>query len=385
MIKEQKVQEINPLIKEAINNDLYGLNAEDFFVKKILTPIQQSRKSKRIENKSADRDLLKSYFINLSETLIPTESLVKQLEFLSEGRNSDLASEFSNYIHKIFSTKFLLWTINNSSEKLSKILSVAMTKRLNNNQYPIEEIIDNLTILKNEEKKELFLSEIFLTKNINHYVALNKATQLTDKQRHKIIEKILIKNNESILLNRDKIKELIIESINHKRWNIFDTYIRNLSVNKIDYIIDILVESKNESTEKNKNNYDIGIYKVIDKAIYLRQEELIERVIELKKEQPKLTDFDIYLLMAKRIYSYMKKEQSQDYFRKIVEVAKANNEFEKLKNILFSSTPKYHISNLDLEVNLQDPYFNREMKLYFMTYLDEKLKPKNIYHKPNKI
>lgn len=382
---KQIKNETNPLIQEAINNNFYDLNVEDFFIKKIIIPIEQSRKSKRVENKNADRDLLKDYFNQIAEKLIPTDSMIKQLEFLTEGRNSDLASEFFTHIYKLFTPKFLLWTINNSSDKLSKMLSSAMTKSLNNKKYFIEEIIDNLSILKSEEKKEIFFSEIFLTKNINDYVILNKTTQLTDKQTHTIIENILIKNNESILLHRYKIKELIVEAVNHKRWNVFDTYIRNLSVNKIDYIIDILVESKNEATEKNKNNYDIAIYKVIDKAIYLRKEELIERVIELKKEQPQLTDFDMYLLMAKRIYSYMKKEQSQDYFRKIVAVAKANNEFEKLKDILFSAISKYHIKNLGLEVNLQDPYFSREMKIYFMTYLDEKLKPKNTYHKPSKI
>lgn len=377
--------EKNNLLLEATKNNFYGLNAEDFFIQKIIQPIQYSRQSKRIENKSADRKLLKDYLQEIAVHIIPTNLMLKNLEFLTEAKNSDLASELSSHINKIFSEKFLLWSINNSNPKLSKILSVAMTKKLNGEQYSAKEIIENLSILNKEENKEIFLHEIFMTKNIDQYVELNKSIPLSENDLKKIAEKILIKNNTSILLNRDKIKEVIVETINHKKWSSFDEYIRSLNVSKVDYLVDILIEAKKESEEKNKKLYDIGIYKIIDKAIYLRNEDLIDRVIDLKKEQPQLTDFDIYLLMAKRVYSYMKKEKAQLYFRKIIEVAKENNEFQKLKDILFSTIPKYHINHLNIEINMQDPYFSKEMKIYFVSYLDEKLKPKNIFHKPNKI
>lgn len=374
---------MNNLIQEAIDNNFYGLNAEDFFVQKILEPIESSRMNKRVRSPVDDRELLRLYFNKIAKKLIPTENIIKKLEFLKEEINSDLRSEILNHADKIFSEKFLLWIINNSSKKLAETLSIAMTKKINTNKYSLKEVINNIGILTNEVNKDIFLSEIFLVENLDNYVLLSKLIKIKDIIKSKINENILIKGNDSMLLIKDDLKKLITEVIKNKKWKKLETYIKRLNVNKINYLIDIITESNSEP--ENKKQYDIAIYKIIDRAIILKKEDLINRIIELKKEKPEITELDIYVLIVRRIYGSVKREQSQEFMKKIMEVAKENNDLIELKNILFSSVSKYPIHNLNLELNLDDTYFKNEMKLCLFNYLEENLTSKKIIQKTRKI
>ena len=384
-MNDQK-NDMNPLIKQAIENNFYGLNAEDFFIQKILMPIKQSRYTTKISNKVSDRNLLRAYFDSVAEKLIPTKNMLLHMEFISHSKNSDLAAETNTYLYKIFSAKFLLWTIENCNADLAKILSFGLTKHINNKHYDIHEVIDNLSIVKNENNKQILLSEILLTKDLPSYSELKKSLKLTDEQEKNLIENLLKTNNDSILLHRKQIKDIIVQTINYKQYNLFDSQIRILSVNKLDFLLDILLEAKNEATlDKDKDNFTTAIYKLIDKALYTKKEELIDRVLEVKKEQPRITGIDIYALMTKRFYSYMKKEVAQQYFKKLIKVAKANGEFNEVKKILFSNIDKYPIKSLSMDINFQDSYLNKEMKTHFMNYLAEKMPEKNSTTKPMKI
>lgn len=377
---------INSQIQEAIDNNFYGLNAEDFFIQKILMPIKQSRYTTKVSNKVSDRNLLRAYFDSVAERLIPTKNMLLHMEFISHSKNNDLAAELKTYLYKIFSPKFLLWTIENSNTDLARLLCVGMTKHINNKHYDIQEVIENLSIVKNENHKQILVSEILLTKDTPSYTALKKSLVLTNEQEKDLIKNLLKSNNDSMLLHRKEIKDIIVQTINYKQYNVFDDQIRILSVNKLDFLLDILLEAKNEAVlDKDKDNFNTAIYKLIDKALYTKKEELIDRVLQIKKEQPRITGIDIYALMTKRFYSYMKKEKAQDYFKKLIKIAKANGEFNEVKKILFSNIDKYSIKSLSIEINFQDSYLNKEMKMHFMNYLADKMPEKNTTAKPIKI
>ena len=380
--------EINPIIVEAISNDFYGLNAEGFFLEKIIKPINQSRISKWIDNKKADRNLLRSYFNHVSSLLIPTPDFLNKINFITAPQNHDLQKDFLNNLDKIFTTKFLIWCINNAKDdELSSSLSKGMTKRLNDNQYDINEIIDNIHILKDENKKRIFLSEIFLTKNSSYYSQLNKAIDLNENDKLSIVENIFKFNNESIFLNRNEIKKILIEKIKNKSWNQIDKFLHYLTVSKLDFTLDILTELKQEDYEA-KNIQDINkmIYLLIDKAIYTRENALIERVIELKEEQPKLTGSDIYLLMATRFYSYLKKDKAQQLLDRIIKISEKNDDFHEVRELLFTNTNKDKpIVVNQIVLPIPTEYFKKEMVNYFNQYLEKKLECKNIKIKKNKI
>ena len=380
--------EINPIIVEAISNDFYGLNAEGFFLEKIIKPINQSRISKWIDNKKADRNLLRSYFNHVSSLLIPTPDFLNKINFITAPQNHDLQKDFLNNLDKIFTTKILIWCINNAKDdELSSSLSKGMTKRLNDNQYDINEIIDNIHILKDENKKRIFLSEIFLTKNSSYYSQLNKAIDLNENDKLSIVENIFKFNNESIFLNRNEIKKILIEKIKNKSWNQIDKFLHYLTVSKLDFTLDILTELKQEDYEA-KNIQDINkmIYLLIDKAIYTRENALIERVIELKEEQPKLTGSDIYLLMATRFYSYLKKDKAQQLLDRIIKISEKNDDFHEVRELLFTNTNKDKpIVVNQIVLPIPTEYFKKEMVNYFNQYLEKKLECKNIKIKKNKI
>lgn len=381
-----KNNQTNSVIEQTIENNFYGLNAEDFFIQKILMPIKQSRYTTKVNNKLSDRSLLRGYFDNVAQQLVPTDIMIQNMEFLAHGKNSDLGAELNTYLHKIFSPKFLLWTIENGNTDLAKLLSFGMTKHINNQHYNIQEVLNNLSIIKNENHKDILLSEILLTKDTQSYALIKKQIKLTEEQEKILIVNILKSNNDSILLHRKEIKEIMVKTVNDKQYNLFDSLIRILSVNKIDFLLDILLEAKKETTiEKEKENFDTAIYKLIDKVLYTKKEELIDRVLDIKKEQPSITGIDMYVLMTKRFYSYMKKEKAQQYFKKLIEVAKTNGEFNELKTIVFSNIDKYNIKSLSVDVNFQDSYLNKEMKMHFMNYLAEKMPEKKSQTKPMKI
>ena len=270
---------------------------------------------------------------------------------------------------------------------MSSSLSKGMTKRLNDNQYDINEIIDNIHILKDENKKRIFLSEIFLTKNSSYYSQLNKAIDLNENDKLSIVENIFKFNNESIFLNRNEIKKILIEKIKNKSWNQIDKFLHYLTVSKLDFTLDILTELKQEDYEA-KNIQDINkmIYLLIDKAIYTRENALIERVIELKEEQPKLTGSDIYLLMATRFYSYLKKDKAQQLLDRIIKISEKNDDFHEVRELLFTNTNKDKpIVVNQIVLPIPTEYFKKEMVNYFNQYLEKKLECKNIKIKKNKI
>lgn len=387
--------EMHVFIKEALDNNLYGLNAEEFFLEKIILPISQSRSKKstfrttnhnRVEDKNADKDLLKDYFKYISTPLIPTQELLDKINFLTESKNSDLCKELNNNIHKLFSLKFTMWAINNSSHNLSEIIVKAFIKKLNFDHYKMQDIIDNIAIMTNEDKKSLLVSKLYLTTSIASYSLLDKEVPLNAVEKKKVVEEILIKNTSALLLNRDLIKEIFMSKVEKKQWNVIDTYLRSLNINKLDFLLDILLESKKETNDvKEIEKINRAIYQTIDKAFYIKNPETIERAIQIKREIPEITKEDMYILMIKRCYSYLKKEKAQKYFEMIMAVAKENGDREKIKNILFTNQEKYLIKSLDVEIGLKDDYFKKEMKQHFMGYLQDKLPEKNTTTKPKKI
>lgn len=383
---KQLANEMHPLIRDAVENNFYDLDSESFFLQKIIAPIKFSRQRDKIRNGHEDRKILKSYFKHISPTLIPTNQLLQEIKFISEGKNSDLKNEFKNNIHKVFTTKLLMWAINEANEVLTQVLSKGMHEGINDKTHNINDVINNLFIIKNEDKKRVFLAEIYMTKDINNYLLLDKCIALNQNDKKNIIERIIINNTDAMLLNRDVVKEIIIEKVLEKEWGIVDTYMRNLNINKIDFLLDILNESKEETQENiNRDKINTAIFKLIDKVLSSKKEDLIDRIIQIKEQQPLLTNNDIYILMIKRMYSYLKKEKAQQYVNKIMEVAKKNGDFEKIKATLFYNTEQYKIESLNIVFNLQEEYLKKEMKEHFMHYLEEKLQPKNGTVKLNKI
>lgn len=379
---------IHPIIKEAIDNNLYGLDAETFFIEKILLPIEQSRNQKpkvKLSHLSInDREFFNDYLTYLKTPLIPTLQLLEKLEVITSY--SDLQSDFLAQIDKIFTTKFLIWMIANSNEKQAKILSVGMTRKLNLSQYNMNEVIENLHIIKDETRKEIFISEIYLTKNSAYYKILDKHIQLKSDKKGFIVENILIQNNESMILNRDIVKEIIKKKVEKNSWILLDKYITNMGIQKIDFLLDIIIDLRKEAKEENiLNNYNKLIYKIYDKGLHSKKTEVIDRLLEIKKEKPDIANTDLYVLIIKRSYLNLKKEKAQEYFLKVLEIAKENNDINELKNVLFTNMDSYKIRALNLNINMKEEYFQKELKTHFKNYLEEKFQPKQITIKPKKI
>lgn len=289
-----------------------------------------------------------------------------------------MQSELISYVDRIFTPKTLLYAINNSTEKMAKLLSIAMREKIDKSKYNVESMIENVSTLNNEINRAIFIKEITLTQNTSAYIIIEKALNLDKEKKELIVKNILIKNTEAILLNRNIIKKLFMKPISKNHWKTIDTYIENISITKFEFLIDIFKEIRNETDDKDMNEkINKLIYKTIERAMFLKEDALINRVIEMKKEQKDLTQFDMYVLMIKRVYSYFKKEQAQQYVRKILEVANDNGDLENIKNFLFGQEKRYKIEPLDIEVNIGEQYFKNEMKQHFMSYLTYKLPVKN--------
>ena len=107
-----------------------------------------------------------------------------------------------------------MWAINNASPNLSEIIVKSFVKKLNFDHYKIQEIIDNISIMTNEDKKSLLVSKLYLTTSIASYSLLDKEIPLNAIEKKKIAEDILIKNTSALLLNRDLIKEIYKRACN---------------------------------------------------------------------------------------------------------------------------------------------------------------------------
>lgn len=379
-------KEINPIIQEAVKNNFYNLDKESFFIQKIMLPISQSRNKYSFSNKEADKQLLSDYFTTVGSELIPSIELLNEISFITEATNSDLKSEMFNNLNVIFSVKSLMWLINHASKNLSIALSWGMTKKINSNIYNMQEVLDNMHVIDNEEKKKLLLSELYLTKDKASYLLLEKYIPLEISHKKEVVENILIANTDTILLNRELVKEIFMKHVKFVNFGQIDKYIKNLSMNKMDFLLDILIEAKTETQEDvEQKKITTAIYQIIDKALYFKNDDLNNRVIQLKKEQPKLTGDDIYILMIKRFYSYLKKDEAQKFTDKLMTVAKQNGDFNKIKDMLFRDLKNYKIESINREINLDDKYFKIQIKQHFVRYLEEKLPLKNTMSKPKKI
>lgn len=376
------------MIQEAIENNLYGLDVETFFIEKIIVTIEQSRNQKTKAKLSHlninDREFFNDYLVHLKTPLIPTLQMLEKLEVITKF--SDLQSDFLAQIDKIFTTKNLIWMIANSNEKQAKALSVGMTKKLNLSQYNMIEVIEHLHIIKDEARKELFMSEIYLTKNSAYYNILDKHIQLEPNKKGFIVENILIENNESMIMNRDIVKEIIKKKVEKNSWILLENYITKIGIQKIDFLLDIIIDLRKDTKEENIiNNYNKLIYKIYDKGLQSKKTEIIDRLLEIKKEKYDISNIDLYVLIIKRSYSNLKKEKAQEYFLKVLEIAKENNDINELKNILFANMDFYKIVPLNLNINMKEEYFKKELKTHFKNYLEEKLQTKQISIKPKKI
>lgn len=268
---------------------------------------------------------------------------------------------------------------------MQELFMNAIFKGVNSKKYDIELVINNINKIEDEDLKKKVILELYETKNMNAYQLMEKTFPLSYADKKMIVDENMKKSNLSILFNRDIVKELLLEKVNTNNLSRFHEYISSLTEKKFDFFADILLEEhKRAEVEKQKQSIVSAIFKMADRSYWLRNEELVKRSIDLKKNEGKFLGIDFSLLMILRGFHYLKKDIARKNLDIILELSKEQNEFSELKNIMLSNKEKHYFKDLktDLEFNV---YFKREMKLMFYHMLDDQLEEKNIKTKKIKI
>lgn len=357
--------------------------SDDFFLEHVLSPMKEIRNnhSEFNWNEDDERVFLKEYIEHVKKPWAGTPQLIKSLGFFTQTTRDGLRSDILNGIDKLFTLDSLMSVLN--GKFLIPQLSSGLTKEIDRGAYKIEEVVSKLDGLT-KQNKAMVIEELFMTRNMDNYLFLSKNLPLNETQEKNILEKILIRARPALHLNADKVKNIFFNKIFKNNWKGVDDCIRNLNPQKIELLLNLLVDNK-KNYLKESEQIDKAIYLIYDKAIYCKDIVLVEKILETKKEHPEWTGQDIYALMAGRFFSYFKKETAQELFKKMAIVAKEVGDLEYVKEIIAGQHPIVNIKAINKTFNFNENYFRHQMKVQMFDYLNETIEKETKVVKKNKI